>query len=455
MGLLKSLSIGSSPILRLFRGQLARDFSLALATNLALLVVAVVTSSLQARLLGPDGRGYLAAIQMWALFLMNLGHLGIPTALAYYTGRSSRSSEAVGSYITTSWISMMPLALLWVWIGWSLLPEFLDGQPADVVRSAQLFMFILPLAYISRVSLAFQGLKSFGVWAIFRLQKPLLFVVLLVILGLTGSATPFTVSGGFVAISLASPVLVLYLLRHAGIRLYRPTLSRLRELLDYGLRSVVGTVPEALNTRVDQMFMVFLLSAEELGLYVVAVSWSLALGPAVQAIGDLAFPYVAAMEKAEDATRFFATSVRTSFFVIILATLLLMAATPIAFPLLFGADFAGALPVALVLLVASAFFGLRTVMNNGLRGLGYPEGTAIAEIASLFVTVSLLIALLPRMGIMGAAIASLAAYACACLLQLGFVRSKTALSPVTLLRVQREDIRLVVSAVTQRFREAS
>ena len=44
------------------RSRLRRDAALAVATGFAIQAVLVVTGPLLARMLGPDGRGYLAAL---------------------------------------------------------------------------------------------------------------------------------------------------------------------------------------------------------------------------------------------------------------------------------------------------------------------------------------------------------------------------------------------------------
>ena len=50
----------------------------------------MVTGPLLARMLGPDGRGYLAALILWPLVITQLGNLGIPSALTYSIARDPR-----------------------------------------------------------------------------------------------------------------------------------------------------------------------------------------------------------------------------------------------------------------------------------------------------------------------------------------------------------------------------
>ena len=76
---------------------LRRDAALAIATGFAIQAVLVVTGPLLARMLGPDGRGYLAALILWPLVITQLGNLGIPSALTYSIARDSSTSRALGA----------------------------------------------------------------------------------------------------------------------------------------------------------------------------------------------------------------------------------------------------------------------------------------------------------------------------------------------------------------------
>ena len=72
--------------------RLGRDAALAVATGFAIQAVLVVTGPLLARMLGPDGRGYLAALILWPIVITQLGNLGIPSALTYSIARDSSAS---------------------------------------------------------------------------------------------------------------------------------------------------------------------------------------------------------------------------------------------------------------------------------------------------------------------------------------------------------------------------
>jgi O-antigen/teichoic acid export membrane protein len=82
----------------------------------------------------------------------------------------------------------------------------------------------------------------------------------------------------------------------------------------------------------------------------------------------------------------------------------------IAIPAIYGAAFDGATAPARILLAGLALEGVAAVITAFLYGAGRPGLNSWAMAAGLAVTVALDLALIPRHGVIGAAIASAAAY---------------------------------------------
>jgi O-antigen/teichoic acid export membrane protein len=76
----------------------------------------------------------------------------------------------------------------------------------------------------------------------------------------------------------------------------------------------------------------------------------------------------------------------------------------------FGSAYLPAVGPMRLLLVASVFSGMITLLLVGLRAINYPIAGGWAGIASLIVITGLLVYLLPRFGLYGAALAALSAY---------------------------------------------
>lgn len=63
----------------------ATNMALTVAANVTLAALGMVSGILAARLLGPHGRGQLAAIQTWPSSIATLAMLGMPEAVVYYS----------------------------------------------------------------------------------------------------------------------------------------------------------------------------------------------------------------------------------------------------------------------------------------------------------------------------------------------------------------------------------
>jgi O-antigen/teichoic acid export membrane protein len=87
-------------------------------------------------------------------------------------------------------------------------------------------------------------------------------------------------------------------------------------------------------------------------------------------------------------------------------------------PLVFGPAYRGVVPLLWILTPGSVFLACGQVTGDLLRGRGEPKVVAVAQgIAAVF-TVALLLALLPLVGVYGAAIASTIAYGVALIVML-------------------------------------
>ena len=117
---------------------------------------------------------------------------------------------------------------------------------------------------------------------------------------------------------------------------------------------------------------------------------------------------------------------------------------PFGIPLVFGPEFGDAIWVAEVLLVGSLLIGARDVLSGGANALGDPWLSSKAQLCAFVATVVLLCALLPRFGILGAAVSSSAAYA----IQLGIIvrglHVSHAIRSISLFHIERNDIKSAV-----------
>ena len=415
-----------------------REMAGVAVANALIALLGFCTGILSARLLGRRGRGELAAIQTWPGFIGLIAHMGMHEAVVYYGGKDpSRARTYAASAVALALIADVPLVIA----GYFAMPLLLSAQNSSIIFAARvylLFPFLIVCYGIPTASL--RAVQAFGPWNQIRIAPGLGLVGVLLLAWLTGFITPAIIAFGILAFNFVLIAQTLLLVsRHVEGR-FVPDRSYWRPLLAYGLPCVFASMPQMLNFRLDQMLMTSIVAPGELGLYVVAVAWSGASSPLLGAISAVLFPRIASEPDPGERSRIFAYVVRNSLVMAVLLSILVFVATPWAVPLLFGKSFAGSIPSALILVPAASVSAFNWILEEGIRGLGYPVAVTWSEVGGLLVTAILLAVLLRPFGIVGAAIASLCAYSAVSVLLLFQARALTGIGLTQLVMPGREEL---------------
>lgn len=371
-----------------------------MAVNTLVLVSGLVTGPLLAHALGPDGRGTLAAILVplgIAPFILSLG-------LETYAGRQAARGEPLGLLFG----SLGTLTLLIGAVGVAAavpLAMFLAHGRHVVLVFLLVGFGLMPLALIQ--SLLFwmaTGLERWRMVVVTRLVAPLVAVAGLAVLFVLGkltvpSASIVTLAGGLLATLPLLPLVA---------SLGRPRFSGAiaREGLVFGLKDWLAQISAVANLRLDQLVMIRLVSPSQLGLYAVAATLAGFSQVLTSSVSGATLPVVA-----QGDVGVAARSVRLTVMAIVALSVPVALVTPFAIPLIFGHDFAGAVPMAAVLLVAGVPLAGVNVLGRAMTNSGYPGAGAIAQGVAVGLTVPGLVLLVPVLGATGAALVSLVAYA--------------------------------------------
>jgi O-antigen/teichoic acid export membrane protein len=377
--------------------------------NGVIAALAFCTGSLSARLLGVQGRGELAAIQMWPSAVAGFAALGLPEAVVYFAARDpERAASYLSSALGCALAAVIPFSLL----GYALMPVLLRAQAPWVVADARWYMSVFPavIAVGGTLLISLRARGHFLIWNVFRTAPAIGLLAVLAAAWLYNRATPGFVAAGTVLMWLLMAGALAHIVLRRIPGPYLPHARQSGAMLRYGLPSVLGGLPQLLNYRLDQILMASMLPAQMLGFYVVAVAWSGALSPVLSAVGSVLFPHIASQASSQRRALLFPKAIRLSALTSLCLAAGLLLITPWAITLVFGPAFHASIRPACVLVIAAAAATVNTVLEEGIRGLGRPGVVTRAEFVGLAVTFVALLVLLPRMGIMGAALASMMAY---------------------------------------------
>jgi O-antigen/teichoic acid export membrane protein len=171
----------------------------------------------------------------------------------------------------------------------------------------------------------------------------------------------------------------------------------------YGLKAWLGSVAGILLMRVDQLLILPIAGPAQLGLYAVAVNVSEVPLIINSATREVTFSSDAAEHDNARAGR----AARMTFIACLLCAVLVLAPVEWWLPLVFGEEFRAAVPVAVVATLAVVVGVPGSIAGSTLSARGRPELRSFAILAACLVNLAALFALLPGIGGLGAAVATL------------------------------------------------
>ena len=378
-------------------------------TAVGLTVLTAISGVLAARALGVAGRGELAAIQIWATQLTPLALLGLGESLVYYSAR--RRGEIPTLTLTAIAIGLAGSILAAIF-GIFLIPWTLASSSAGLIGAATTFLVAIPLSVA--VGLAYCPLRAvgdFGTWNVLRTTQTAMWPAVLLLAWALARRDAVAISHFYLAGLAAFLLLIAIRVRRAFPGRARFSIKAATDLLAFGLPALMATLPDAANSRLDQVFVAASWGVEPLGLYAVASTWSGAYGTLFSALTHVVVPHVAGLgERADQKVEF----LRLWRFGIVLAAAMALATAamaPYAIPLLFGRQFARASGLAVLLCLPSMLLALRQLLAAGSLGLGRPRSLAQASTVALIVNVVLLWLLTPTSFVLGPPFAATVAHA--------------------------------------------
>ncbi len=391
--------------------RLVLELSGTALTSVVIMAAGVVTGLLAARLLGPSGRGELTASTIWPTTILYAGACGLAEATGFFTARDTHDTDAI---FVTAQVMALVIGLVVTAAGWLVLPFVLSRQGAPVVHQARLYLVLFATPCLCSLTACawLQGAGRIGDFNISRAAVHLVTAAVMVSIALAGQAAVPT----FMAAMLVGNVTTLA--AAAGFwwrRRARASVARLdliRPIFSYGIRVQAGSWSAAANLRLDQLLLATMAAPGALGVYVVAVSYASLVIALPTVAGMVMLPGLVRDCAAGRGGRTLATWYRRSLWATVSIGGGLWLASGLLIPRLFGHPFVESVGLMWLLIPASVIWGMNQLMAVGFRSHGRPGVASRAEFIGLAVTVPLLLLVLPRLGIRGAAATSLLAYSC-------------------------------------------
>ena len=422
-----------------------RNVIFTFTTQILCLILSMATSSIIARWLGPQGKGLLTMAILFSSTMVLLLNSGIGLSNAYFAGLKRFSV----SYLESNSVN---IACIGTALGFLItITLFVAGYLNTIIPEVPVWLIFiailgLPIGFLSGYFNAIlQGLQCIITINIVNILQGSLMLALTFFMvvsfknGLLGALMAYILNS-----LLNLVVLTLLLKKEGGTFFSKPNPTVMRSTLSFGLKGHVGNVFQFFNYRLDMFILNYFLGPVNVGIYSVSVALAELLWYFPNAVGFVIFPK-AASTKPEVMNIFTPRVFRITLEITSLGALgLLFLGKPIINYVYSSAFLSSYIPM-IALLPGVVLLGGAKVLTNEIAGRGYPHYNSINSGVALIITIALDLLLIPRHGILGAAMASSISYAVIFFLAIGFYlfvsRKKEGLS-LTLQKTLNENLEL-------------
>jgi O-antigen/teichoic acid export membrane protein len=393
---------------------------------------AIAGAIVVARVLGPSGKGAFSYAGT-VLAMLQMANAGQAAAISWQYAKQGRSpGELLRAMLRIlalfgiPAVAVLVIAGLWIPSQGALLAVaaalpfalfaqsstgfFLADADVRMINVQQLLIGVLSVAvYIPLLILVHAGLTVLlGIWAF-----------------------------GYVAGALYS---ALRLRRYAQGNRTSPQRAIVREQLTYGGQVSMNSAVQYLNFRIDVFIVMFMLGQTALGVYSIGIGIGEMLWQLSRPIVTASFGAIARGTERQAANTT-AACMRHSFALVLIAAVVTFFAAPPLVPLIYGQQFAHAGAVTRLLLPGIVAYSMMPILGTFFaQQLGQPRIPLIFNTASTVVCALLTVALLPKMGIAGGALATSVSYCAAFAAAVTYFVHRTQIGPRRIFTLSRTDL---------------
>jgi O-antigen/teichoic acid export membrane protein len=375
--------------------------------RLLALVALGVSTILVARTSGPSGVGVMALLRVLPGLVGVLLSGGLPTGVPYFF---SKPRPGLRSTVLVLMLAAGALGTgLWALAAVPIRNLFFSNLSIGLVVLAGVTVFTQLLCATAKG--ASQGRRDLaGANQVIVLEE-LMFLPAYLVLWLFGMRDELLLVSALLLADLLTAVIAWRRLARRGYfhKMAAPSMTLGREVWWYGTRGELGAMLSLMNLRFDFAVLSGFAGTAVVGTYAVASKFAELVRVLPLAITYVLYPRFS-RQSVDRASSNAQRLLRPATAATVVCAVILGLAAPFALPLLYGAQFDGAVGLAQILLVGLSVEGAAGVVSAYLYGIGRPGLTSIAMGAGVVLTIGLDLLLVPRWGATGAAVASTVAY---------------------------------------------
>ena len=360
----------------------------SILSKIVILGLQAGTGILTARTLLPVGRGELAAMILWPLFMASVTTLGVPSSLIYYLRHRPEERERL---IANGFLMATVLGIVAAAVAAFVLPWWLHQYSSSIIHAAEWFLLTVPICSVTLAGRAIlEASEEFSTSNAIQTLTP--FATLVGLLGFLAAhrLNPYTAAIAYIAASIPTFWLMIGRVRRAGLSGWHCNPVIMKLMMGYGVRSYGIDLLGTLALQVDQVLVVSLLSPGAMGSYVVVLSLSRMLNLFQNSVVMVLFPK-AAGRSAEEVVALTGRSVRASGLITALCGVFVCVTGPTLLRILYGKEYVGAVGALRVLVIEVVLSGATFVLAQAFMALGRPGIITILQAIGLSLSIPMML----------------------------------------------------------------
>ncbi|MGW0231314.1 lipopolysaccharide biosynthesis protein [Actinopolymorpha singaporensis] len=434
------------------RGNLGSAMVALTAARLASVVAQFLAGVVAARLLDPAALGVsgVGLTLGWAIAIVANGGLNI--SAVYFLGRRPGEQRAVVRAVLGLTLGALAVGAVLTAGAGAVVGPLVVGRQVPLLIGAAAVIALATVGY-EVVGALLLGLHRRGAYVLADVARSVATFgcTVLILAAVSRTAEGYVLATG---LGIAVPALAALVVLRRETGTIRPRFDRefSRDAMRLGLAGQLGNVLTFLNLRLDLMLVPALLRLDLAGVYFVATRVAEVVGQPSTAASSMLFPHVSAQTDPRDTATTERTS-RLTLLTTLAAAAVLAAVSPLVLGLFFGPTYRRGTTALLLLLASMLPLALARILAADLKGRGRPGLVSVGTGVGAVLTVAADVALIPLLGIEGAALASVIAYAGTAGVLLGCYRRVTGARLLALVP-RPSDVGDVVQLVRGRLRRS-
>jgi O-antigen/teichoic acid export membrane protein len=390
-----------------------KDAGFSFVGQVVVIVFALASSIIIARVLGPEQRGVLAIVVLLPMTINAVVASGFSATIVHAIASGTWEDSRVMPRVLGIWVYLNLIMLTFGLITLNFHEQLFSGTPISLLIFSLALMPASLLHACTGCILA--GKRAFRYQMYSRVAGAPVSLLLTIMLVWWLDLSVFgAVTAQLIGIAVSVLLDIYWMPKLLCARLmFWPEMNPavLKGSMSFGLKSHIANLSAFLNYRVDQFLVNGMLGSSAVGIYTVAVNNAERLWLIVGNFAQVLFPTASAKQDDPEAfARFTARLAASMLFVLAIFGALLMLVAEFVIVLLYGEDFRSAGTLIVWLVPGIVALGHSKILANYVAGQGRPGINAVRGCLALVVNIAANLALIPVYGVIGAAVATTISY---------------------------------------------